>query len=282
MTADLTRKSKASSIPASRKDISPNSAGASEVIFVPPKKPPRAFEEIISQINGVIADGRLQRGQKLPTERELAVQFQVGRNTVREALRMLEISGVVVLRRGPKGGAFVSNDDPHFLNQQLVNGLRLIDFSVADLTDAMRAITVMLFEVAAPSVTSEDLDAMEANIREAELTDDPHKRSTTLIQFYNLLAAASGNKIMVLIANVLVEILQQWVVKMGPVNPDFVIRSRRSIVRHLRLGDSRSAFKELKQFLDKLHDYWLNGTMNNAADLDSNQVKSNVRARKRT
>jgi DNA-binding FadR family transcriptional regulator len=145
----------------------------------------------------------------------------------------------------------------------------------------MRSITVMLFEAAASSVTSEDLDAMEANIREAELTDDSHQRSITLIQFYNVLAAATGNKILVLIANVLVEILQQWVVRMGPVNPEFVIRSRRSIVKHLRLGDSRSAFKELKQFLDKLHDYWLNGTINKAADLDSIRVKDNV-ARKRT
>lgn len=241
----------------------------SGVVFQPARKPPRAFEEIITQINRLIVSGRIKRGQKLPTERQLAAQFQVGRNTVREALRMLEISGAIVLRRGPKGGAFVASDGQNVLNQQLTNALRLTDFSISDLTEAMRRVTVMLFEAAERAVTVEDLDAMEANIREAETTEDPYQRSATLIQFYNLLAAASGNKILVLIANLLVEILQKWVARMGPVNPQFVISSRRSIVRHLRLGDADSAFAELRIFLDRLHDYWLNGPVGIADELEA-------------
>ena len=230
-----------------------------ETLFAPAQKPPRAFEEIIKQVQILIAGGRIKRGEKLPTERQLALQFQVGRNTVREALRMLEISGTVVLRRGPKGGAFVVDDDPHHLNQHLTNALRLTDFSVADLTQAMRSITIMLFEAAAASATKEDLDAIDANIRKAEATEDPHKRSIILIQFYSLLAEASGNKILVLIANVLVEILRNWVVRLGPIDPKRVIRSRRAIASHLRAGDSRAAFKEIKQFLNEMHRSWLLG-----------------------
>jgi DNA-binding FadR family transcriptional regulator len=241
--------------------LEPVAAPADEVVFAPTKKPPRAFEEIIAQIKDTIASGRLKSGDKLPTERDLASQFQVGRNTVREALRMLEISGVITLRRGPKGGAFLSIDDPYSLNQQLTDVLRLTDFSVADLTAAMSAITKMLFDAAVASATAEDLDAIEANIREAELTRDPHQRSITLIQFYAVLAAASGNKILALVANLLIEILQKWVVKLGPVSPEFVILSRRAIVKHLRERNSRAAFGDLERFLDQLHDMWLSGVV---------------------
>jgi hypothetical protein len=82
-----------------------------------------------------------------------------------------------------------------------------------------------------------------------------------LIQFYAVLAAASGNKILVLVANLLIEILQKWVVKLGPVSPEFVIRSRRAIVKHLREKDSRAAFGDLERFLDQLHDLWLSGVV---------------------
>src|SRR5690242_17566569 len=88
-----------------------------------PARPRRTFEEIINQIKTNIEEGRLKRGDKLPTERALAAQLQVSRNTVREALRTLEISGFIILKRGPTGGAFVAASDPAVLNSQLTSAL---------------------------------------------------------------------------------------------------------------------------------------------------------------
>jgi len=225
-----------------------------------PARPRRTFEEIINQIKANIEQGRLRRGDKLPTERALAVQFEVSRNTVREALRTLEISGFITLKRGPTGGAFVAASDPAILNSQLTSALRLTDFSVADLTMAMRAITVMLLDAALPRLREADLLAMEANIREAEaVIDDPQRRSTILIQFYRLLAEASENKILVTISDTFVDLLQQWVVRLGSLGGTRVIRSRRAIVRHLRAGDAKAARKELDGYLQDLHELWLRG-----------------------
>jgi GntR family transcriptional regulator, transcriptional repressor for pyruvate dehydrogenase complex len=223
-----------------------------------PARPRRTFEEIINQIKTNIEEGRLKRGDKLPTERALAAQFQVSRNTVREALRTLEISGFIILKRGPTGGAFVAASDPAILNSQLTSALRVTDFSVADLTQAMRAITVMLLDAALPRLNETDLQAMEANIREAEaVIDDPQRRSTILIQFYRLLAEASENKILVTIADSFVDLLQQWVVRLGSLGGNRVIRSRRAIVRHLRADDAKAARKELDSYLKDLHELWL-------------------------
>ena len=232
-----------------------------------PAKPRRTFEEIINQIKTNIEGGRLRRGDKLPTERALAAQFQVSRNTVREALRTLEISGFITLKRGPTGGAFVAASDPKILNSQLTSALRLTDFSVADLTQAMRAITVMLLDAAIPKLSEADLQAMEASIREAEaVIDDPQRRSTILIQLYRLLAEASENKILVTIADSFVELLQKWVVRLGSLSGNRVIRSRRAIVRHLRAGDAKAARKELDSYLQELHELWLRGANTIAAE----------------
>jgi GntR family transcriptional regulator, transcriptional repressor for pyruvate dehydrogenase complex len=237
----------------------PPRAPANDPIFSP-ARPRRTFEEIINQIKANVEEGRLQYGDKLPTERALAAQFQVSRNTVREALRTLEISGFVTLKRGPAGGAFVAASDPRILNSQLTSALRLTDFSVADLTIAMRAITIMLLDAAMPTLNEADLAAMEANIKEAEaVIDDPQRRSTILIQFYRLLAEASENKILVTIADTFVDLLQQWVVRLGSLGGNRVIRSRRAIVKHLRAGDARAARKELDGYLEELHELWLQG-----------------------
>ncbi|WP_198161318.1 FadR/GntR family transcriptional regulator, partial [Variovorax sp. WDL1] len=63
----------------------------------------RVFEEICAQIRKRLASGVLKPGDKLPAERDLAVEFKVSRPAVREALRTLEISGVVSLQKGVKG-----------------------------------------------------------------------------------------------------------------------------------------------------------------------------------
>jgi DNA-binding FadR family transcriptional regulator len=225
-----------------------------------PARPQRAFEQITEQIESLITEGKLQPGDKLPTERALAEQLQVSRNTLREALRMLEIVGVVKLRRGSLGGAFVAAADPKKLNDVLIGSLRLTDFSVADLTQAMRSITVMLFQAAVATITEADLAVMEANIAEAErVKDDPRRRSELLIRFYLLLAEASRNKILVSIASVFVEMLKGWVAKLGSLGGDRVIRSRRAMIKHLRAGDSPAALAELEQYLDELHRHWLRG-----------------------
>ena len=68
---------------------------------------PRIFEKIVEHIRDAILAGRLQPGDRLPPERELVRQFQVGRGAIREAFRILEQSGLIRIRAGNGGGAFV-------------------------------------------------------------------------------------------------------------------------------------------------------------------------------
>lgn len=223
-----------------------------------PARPRRAIEEITSQIQRMIEDGALQPGDKLPAERVLAAQLQVSRNTLREALRMLEITGVLTLRKGASGGSFVAAPSAQPSRDQRIGPLALTDFSVADLTNAIRAVTIMLLQEALPAYTEADLAAMEANIKRAELVDDdPRQRSELMIQFYHLLAEASGNRVLVVLADVLISMLRNWVARIGSVSDDRVIRARRALLDCLRRRDSKEALQGLERYLHELHKFWL-------------------------
>jgi len=67
-------------------------------------QPVRLYQRIVEQIEDALARGELKPGQRLPSERELVVQFGASRSTVREALRVLESNGVVRSRPGDPDG----------------------------------------------------------------------------------------------------------------------------------------------------------------------------------
>jgi DNA-binding FadR family transcriptional regulator len=66
----------------------------------------RSFEDVVEQVRRSIADGAIEAGDRLPSERELAEQFGVSRATLREALRALEALGILEIRLGAHGGAY--------------------------------------------------------------------------------------------------------------------------------------------------------------------------------
>ena len=74
-----------------------------------PIRQSRISEEVLRQIKESILLGKFKSGEKLPSERELTEAFQVSRGVIREAIRILEITGFVTLRQGPTGGAFVTD-----------------------------------------------------------------------------------------------------------------------------------------------------------------------------
>lgn len=79
--------------------------------------PKKMFLEIVKQLRQIITDENVTVGGKLPSERELAERLQVGRSTVREALRSLELLGLIETRRGE--GTFLSDYRKHRLVELL-------------------------------------------------------------------------------------------------------------------------------------------------------------------
>ena len=96
----------------------------------------RAGEDIALQIEAAILGEKILPGERLPSERELQVQFQCGRGVIREAIRALKQKGLVETRKGAKGGAYVKNIEVAnvgeslalFLKQQHIGPNDIVEF----------------------------------------------------------------------------------------------------------------------------------------------------------
>jgi len=111
-----------------------------------PARPQRAVDQIVGQVEGLLRDGALRPGDRLPSERALAEQFAVSRNTVREALRILEFNGMLVLKRGSTGGAFVTRPDTGASARGIVDALDRAGFPARDLKAARTSLEGLVGE----------------------------------------------------------------------------------------------------------------------------------------
>ncbi|MBO0831188.1 MAG: FadR family transcriptional regulator [Actinobacteria bacterium] len=122
---------------------------------------------IVDQIRDLIRQGRLQPGDRLPAERELCDRFGVSRVTVREALRVLESSGLVEIRVGARGGAFVTAPDRARLGEGLADLLTMSAVSAADVTEARFILELGLVPLVCERATDADIEALRQICRDA-------------------------------------------------------------------------------------------------------------------
>lgn len=163
----------------------------------------KVAEEVARTIREAIVGGRFRPGQNLPSERDLAEQFEVNRSTVREALQRLEAWGLVEMRHG--GGTLVRD----FLVEA---GLQLLPFLLAPagipdpamLGDLLEVRVMWLDWTARKAATARD-EAGLARLREAlgalERAATPDARQAADWAFFEVLVDLTGNRVLGLMAN---------------------------------------------------------------------------------
>lgn len=145
-----------------------SSGNTEEKILFTPLPGKRVFEEIADQIRNLIYAKTLKPGDKLPSERELAVQFKTGRISVREALRILEQAGLVSIRQGSEGGAYVREADLSHASESIFDVIRRADMSLKDLTEVRIWVEELVIELAMQRMSGDDLVLLERNMQEAK------------------------------------------------------------------------------------------------------------------
>ena len=154
------------------------------------------YEQIVGHIERTIYEGRLRQGQKLPPERQLARDLKASRVAVREALRTLELRGLVEVRQGSTGGYFVREADDRPLVRDFATLFRLGRVSRAQLIEARRLIEPEVAFLAAQRATDSDLKhllaAVEQRDAEAASAGDPRRFD---LEFHRLLSDAARNPV---------------------------------------------------------------------------------------
>jgi DNA-binding FadR family transcriptional regulator len=151
-------------------------------------------DRIVSQIKNLMFSNKIQVGQRLPAERDLANRFKVSRVVVREALKSLQQSGLVEIRTGGAGGAYAVSDFhiPFFYAvHDLMNAGQLSENHFWEFGEIIECTGARL---AAKNATSEDVERLVyLNSKLISDTNDPYDLLQTNREFHLAIAQISGN-----------------------------------------------------------------------------------------
>ena len=131
----------------------------------------RIFQDIVDQIEEVILNGQVKPDERLPAERDLCEQFKASRGTLREALRILEQKGLIEIRLGSGGGAFVRDGNCELMAENLAMLIRSGKATPAHLLEFREGIEETVAGLAAKRATGNDI----ANLKKLVLKAQQHK-----------------------------------------------------------------------------------------------------------
>lgn len=186
--------------------------------MTPPSGPrggPRAgkiSEHIARQILRDIQVQGLGPGDRLPSEALMLERFDIGRGSLREALRILEVNGLVTIKTGPGGGPIVASSDASAFGQMWTLHLQSIGATYRELLDARVELESMLARRAADSPDERSAGLVGASLEREDqpITDDGHYAAVTS-GFHSAVCDAGNNPVLALAANSIQSIWSQRV-----------------------------------------------------------------------
>jgi GntR family transcriptional repressor for pyruvate dehydrogenase complex len=220
-----------------------------------PIRTKRVFEEICEQVRREMAAGSLRPGDKLPPERELALKLGVSRAAVREALRSLEIAGVVGLHKGARGGAFILKGDPDIVTRSIRDMFHLGRISLDNLTEARTLVMQMAMELVCERIRPTTVAALERNVERLTTLPPSGKASERVVisaEFYRLISQATDNTVLQVIIEALSDIVLQQVEQSNIEFFPNLIAHRRRLVEYIATQQVDEAKREMTEHLQRL------------------------------
>lgn len=221
-----------------------------------PKAAAVLAEEIQSQILGL----GLEPGSPLPSEPELIAQSGLGRGTVREAIRILETKGLVVIRRGSHGGIFVSQPDLSDLSHSLAPVLTLSKAPLRDLTTYRKMVEPPAAGLAATLASEEEKAAL---LKLAQ--HNPGPGYTNEVAFHERVAELSENLLLRVLVIVPHDLLREHLKgeALDASDVDEANEAHMAIANAIAAGDSERASRAMARHLEAFEQ-----RMNRAGRLD--------------
>ncbi|HMG33734.1 MAG TPA: FadR/GntR family transcriptional regulator [Blastocatellia bacterium] len=173
-----------------------------------PEKGGTTSEEVVVHLREMIQRGELRAGDRLPPERDLARLLGVSRPTLRAGIRSLAAVGVLQSRQGA-GTFVVDNDGPPSLDSSPLRLMAALHgFTSAEMFEARQSIESAMAALAAERASSDHLVSMAEEIAGMYASlDEPEQYLIHDMRFHQTVAAASGNRILTALMNMVATIL---------------------------------------------------------------------------
>lgn len=210
----------------------------------------RLHECIVQRFHSLIRQGALEPGAKLPSERVLAEQLKVGRSSVREAIRTLELQGLVVTK--PGSGTFINTHNLDAVAALMSSTLGSDAELLNDIFEVRHLLEPQIAALAAQRATPEDIQRLSAILEEQQrqiLEGETGVDADT--EFHFALAAATHNAALVKVVSAVEDVLRRSRDQsfQQPGRPERSLASHRQILDVVRTGDSADARRAMEHHL---------------------------------
>jgi GntR family transcriptional repressor for pyruvate dehydrogenase complex len=204
---------------------------------------------LIQRFQEMLREGVLKQGSRLPPERELAAHFNVARSSLRQALKVLEIMGIITQKVGD--GSYLSTDTSAILSVPMEFLFLLDDTSVEELTELRLLMEPGLARLAAQRASSDDIAVLRQSIRDLESSsNDPLKLVSSDLLFHRAIFQASRNGL----ASTLFQTIHRAIAKMILVTSQLVelehtLAFHKPIMRAIEQRDGDEAARLMTEHL---------------------------------
>jgi GntR family transcriptional repressor for pyruvate dehydrogenase complex len=215
----------------------------------------KAPQQIISQIRKQIFEGKLLPGDKLPPEKKLMEQFNVSKQTLREALRALEFIGLVEILKGNTGGACIAEMDSEIAQELLADFLYFKKLSIHHVTEARKVVEPYAAGVAAVSITDTDKAKLKDLIdqtRKAYQGDDHSQYSyTNDLEFHCVITNSTKNPLLILVVDFIESLMsdKKSTMKLTKEMLGDILNAHERIYKAIEKGDSDRAREEMSKHI---------------------------------
>jgi DNA-binding FadR family transcriptional regulator len=216
-------------------------------------RPQNLYMEAMRAIKDGIFSGDFAPGQALPSEKDLAAMLGVSRPVLREALRALQIQGFLVVRRGNRGGTYVTDLSNISIKDNLEDLLRMGKVSMEDLTQARLLLEPEVFRLAALNASEAQLDTLEELVHTSMETEELKARIRIETEFHRRVAEASGSPLYLRFMQIIFDFIEVFAITTESL--DFGIHQKEAhinILEALKARDAKRAERLAREHAEKV------------------------------
>ena len=223
-----------------------------------PIKTEKFANGVVGQIKESIFDGTYLSGDKLPSESDMAGLFGVSKVTVRQAIRVLENSGLIFTKQGVDGGIFVAEADSISVSSFLSDMLKLKRVTQSDLTMARLIFEPDIASLVADVWKENDLEEPKKNIRQAKLFLEKGDQDNTRLlslEFHRLICNLTRNPVIIFTLNSVLDVLKENILRFR-LDTEFIrneINDHEIILEKIRRRRKDEAYNEMHKHIGIVH-----------------------------
>ena len=224
-----------------------------------PIKSTKVYEQVIDQIKDMIDKGTLKKGDKLPSERDLVGQLEVSRASIREAIRALEVIGLIDCRQGE--GNYIKSSFQDNLFEPLSIMFMLEGRNQEDIWELRKIMEVEASGLAAKRISEEQLKELKEIVESFVNCEDEDINAEIDKKFHYKIAECSGNVLIFNILNTVSTLVDHFIkdarklILAQQENKEILFSQHKEIYLSMEKHSSTAARKAMREHLDFANKY---------------------------